>query len=87
MKRIIGAHLSKTKQELSLEVSVEDNELNRLIEKSGWKVDCEKILLARNMWHRQVSSKVLRGTVPLEEIIGKLNPQNPPIPSPITKNE
>ena len=61
----------------------EDEPLNTLLEQLRWKRAGEELLLGRSLWRRQVSNKLLLGARPLQSMLGRLQPQQPPLPTPI----
>ena len=65
-----------------VETNKEDKNLNDLFEILKWEVMSEEILLGRSIWKRNTGNKVIPGTKQLESMLGRLQPQQPPLPSP-----
>ena len=52
--------------------------LNRL----NWPCLEDELVLGRSLWRRQTSPRLLQATRPLESMLGRLQPQQPPLPTP-----
>ena len=74
--------LINSSKSLSLETSRDDTQLTQLLSQIGWNWECESVLLGRSFWRRQDSRKSIKGTKSLESMLGRLNPQTPPLPTP-----
>ncbi len=72
----------KTSNQITLETAKEDNRLSELLIQMGWVNQNETILLGRSLWRRQENRKLISGTRPLDSMLGRLNPQQPPLPTP-----
>ena len=73
------------KSNILVEVSNDDRQTNQLLDAKGWKLVDEKILLGKSLWRRSETKKLIP-TKTLDSMIGSLNPQNPPLPSPSQEN-
>ncbi len=60
-----------------------DNEINNLLNSIGWEQKGEKILLGRSLWKRKLNTEFIPGKRSLEGMLGRLNPQQPPLPTPL----
>ena len=67
---------------LRLSIAADDKPLTELLIEQGWLHDSEEMLLGRNLWRRQVSTRIQVGALPLETMLGRLQPQHPPLPTP-----
>ena len=65
-----------------IDTASEDNQLNQLLEELGWRRNSEEILLGRSLWRRSSKKTLIKGTRQLESMLGGLQPQQPPLPSP-----
>ncbi len=74
--------LCKSNQKFLVETCREDKELYNVLSNLKWSVCEEKVLLARTIWRRRENNRMVLGTRPLESILGRLNPQRPPLPTP-----
>ncbi len=74
--------LNNSTKDITLETSTEDKTLNDLIIRFGWNIKCEKILFGRTLWRKHEKRMVVPATNSLETILGKLNPNTPPLPTP-----
>tara|TARA_Y100001968_G_scaffold333712_1_gene398605 strand:- start:3460 stop:4509 length:1050 start_codon:yes stop_codon:yes gene_type:complete len=72
----------KEQKEVLIEINAEDDKMTILMERFGWVIHDVEILLARSIWRRRVSSRHISAASSIEDIIGNLNPQQPPLPSP-----
>lgn len=66
----------------TLVCSQEDVELGQRIDALGWQPLEDEFLLGRSLWRRQSAPRLLQGTRPLETMLGHLQPQQPPLPTP-----
>ena len=48
----------------------------------GWSSRDDELLLGRSLWRRQQNGRLLQATRPLESMLGRLQPQRPPLPTP-----
>ena len=76
------ADLTSMSKTFRLITTSEDEPLNTLLEQLRWKRAGEELLLGRSLWRRQVSNKLLLGARPLQSMLGRLQPQQPPLPTP-----
>lgn len=60
----------------------EDAPLTQCLDGMGWPTLDDEILLGRSLWTRQSAPRRLQGTRPLESMLGQLQPQRPPLPTP-----
>jgi len=60
----------------------EDTQLKALLHNNGWTRLDDELLLGRSLWRRQNSLRRLEATRPLEAMLGRLQPQQPPLPTP-----
>ena len=67
---------------LRLSIVAEDKPMAELLTQQGWLNDSEEMLLGRNLWRRQVNTRLQVGALPLEAMLGHLQPQHPPLPTP-----
>ncbi|MDP6309491.1 MAG: hypothetical protein AB8A35_00180 [Prochlorococcus sp.] len=81
LAKVLADVISSSKK-LRLITPSEDESLNNLLERFKWQRTEEELLLGRSLWRRQVSNKLLPGTRPLQSILGRLQPQRPPLPTP-----
>lgn len=65
----------------SLLVTDDDQSLGELLEGLGWRPGGLEVMLGRSVW-RRVSQRNLGGIRPLESMLGRLQPQHPPLPTP-----
>ncbi len=74
--------LNNHNKEIILETNHDDEILTNLLNESGWSLKSEVILLGRSLWRRQENKKLIKGARQLDSMLGRLNPQNPPLPTP-----
>ncbi len=79
---IILRNLQKSSNEIIIETASEDEPINKIINEIGCETVGEKMLLGRSLWKRQLTNNLVPGTRSLESMLGSLQPQNPPLPSP-----
>ena len=60
----------------------EDAELKASLDSQGWNRVDDELLLGRSLWRRQSNVRRLQATRPLEAMLGRLQPQQPPLPTP-----
>ena len=65
----------------SLLVAEEDQQLRDLLASQGWQEGSLEMMLGRSIW-RRVHQRSLGGLRPLESMLGRLQPQQPPLPTP-----
>ena len=75
-------NVKSANRKLHIHTSNEDEKLTELLSKFGWKNTNEIILLGRSLWRRQENKKLSIGAKKLESMLGSLNPQTPPLPTP-----
>ncbi len=73
--------LQQYKEGFLVETASEDVKLNKLLQNIGWEVKNETLLLGRTLWRRQDNMNLMP-VRSLETMLGKLNPQSPPLPTP-----
>ncbi len=71
---------------ISIETTSEDSQLNQLMSQSGWEVFEEKILLGRSIWRRQKNYNIKSIESNLSTIMANLQ-QQPELPSPLKLNK
>ena len=64
----------------------EDTQLKAMLHNQGWTRLDDELLLGRSLWRRQNSLRRLEATRPLEAMLGRLQPQQPPLPTPIQRS-
>ena len=74
-------HLKQQRPTPSLLVTDDDQSLGGLLEGLGWRPGALEVMLGRSVW-RRVSQRNLGGIRPLESMLGRLQPQHPPLPTP-----
>ena len=79
---IINKIVSSSKK-LIIEVSNEDKEINNLFKETNWEISSEKILLGRTLWRREYKNKFIQNNSSIDSMLGKLKPNNTPLPSPV----
>tara|TARA_B100000212_G_scaffold178509_1_gene134397 strand:- start:320 stop:1144 length:825 start_codon:yes stop_codon:yes gene_type:complete len=84
----IGAGLPAALSELlkqrtfpSLLVGEDDHQLGEVLENQGWREGPQEMMLGRSIW-RRVNQRSLSGIRPIESMLGRLQPQHPPLPTP-----
>ena len=60
----------------------DDTTLAKSIDAQGWTPLEDEILLGRSLWRRQSAPRRLQASRPLESMLGQLQPQQPPLPTP-----
>ena len=65
----------------SLLVAEDDHQLRAVLEGQGWQEGAVELMLGRSIW-RRVHQRNLGGLRPLESMLGRLQPQQPPLPTP-----
>ncbi len=66
-----------------IECNSEINYLNDILVNNNWTISDEKLLLGRSLWKRQNNKSFIKGAKSLESMIKSLNPQSPPLPTPV----
>ena len=69
--------------QISLETSAEDKELNKILANLGLHEEDEKVLLGKSLLKRKTNTKLIKGESSFEKIFESLQPNQPPLPSPI----
>ncbi len=85
LSNILPSILSKLPIETSnfqLETTANDLPINEILEKYGWEKSNEEILLGRSLWRRKSTSKLTSQSRALESMLGRLQPQQPQLPTP-----
>lgn len=75
------ASVQQLQQTPSLLVADDDQMLAGLLEGLGWRPGILEVMLGRSVW-RRVNQRNLGGIRPLESMLGRLQPQHPPLPTP-----
>ncbi len=75
--------LFKDNKDLLLESNSEDNQLSDLLIKTGLKISLEIIVLCKTNLVRKETKTKLSPYRTLESILGKIQPDNPPLPTPM----
>jgi len=65
----------------SLLISDDDHQLKAVLASQGWQEASLEMMLGRSIW-RRVHQRNLGGLRPLESMLGRLQPQQPPLPTP-----
>ena len=65
----------------SLLLAEDDHQLSAVLENQGWQQGALEMMLGRSIWKR-VQQRNLGGIRPLESMLGRLQPQQPPLPTP-----
>ena len=65
----------------SLLLAEDDHQLGELLTDQGWQQGPQEIMLGRSIWKR-VNQRSLAGIRPIESMLGRLQPQRPPLPTP-----
>ena len=65
----------------SLLVAEDDQQLRAVLEGQGWQEGAVEMMLGRSIW-RRVHQRSLGGLRPLESMLGRLQPQQPQLPTP-----
>ena len=65
----------------SLLVADDDQQLRAVLEGQGWQEGAVEMMLGRSIW-RRVHQRSLGGLRPLESMLGRLQPQQPQLPTP-----
>ena len=66
---------------LELLVNEDDHSMQGELERLGWTSGGSELLLGRSLW-RRVSQREPAGLRSLETMLGHLQPQHPPLPTP-----
>ncbi len=74
--------LLNTSKNILLETSIEDEKTTHLLKQHNWEKNTEEILLGKSLWKRQLNNKLIPGSKSLESMLGRLQPQTPPLPTP-----
>ncbi len=74
--------LSNTSGKISIEISREDEHLASILRENNLVEQGEIILFGKSTWRKQFNNKLISDRRPLESMLGGLQPQNPPLPSP-----
>ncbi|QNI45390.1 hypothetical protein SynRCC2555_01608 [Synechococcus sp. WH 8101] len=59
-----------------------DSPLSQLLTTGGWHPLREELLLGRSLWRQHGRSRAVPLTHPLDTMLGRLQPQHPPLPTP-----
>ncbi len=74
--------ISRTSKVSYIETASEDDYLTNFLLGIKWEQVGEEVILGRSLWKRKLNSKVIPGTKQLETMLGQLQPQRPPLPTP-----
>ncbi len=75
-------HLSQQRKSIIIEIDSEDKQLNKLLSDFGCISQSDEIVLGRSLWKRQTNYKLIKNNKPIENMLGRLQPQRPPLPNP-----
>lgn len=64
-----------------LVVAEDDQQIASVLEGQGWQPGPLELMLGRSLW-RRAPQRSLAGIRPLESMLGRLQPQHPPLPTP-----
>ena len=67
-------------------VDEDDARLQAIVQRCGFKSQQTQLVLGRSLW-RKLGSRELSGIRPLESLLGRLQPQQPPLPTPTLGRE
>ena len=67
-------------------VDEDDGRLQAIVQRCGFQSQQTQLVLGRSLW-RKVGSRELSGLRPLESMLGHLQPQQPPLPTPTLGRE
>jgi hypothetical protein len=67
-------------------VDEDDERLQAIVQRSGFQSQQTELVLGRSLW-RKLGSRELSGLRPLESMLGRLQPQQPPLPTPTLGRE
>ena len=62
--------------------ALDDQPLHAILQQQGWRQGEEQLLMGRNMWRRQTTPRQIGLSRPIEEMLGRLRPQQTPVPTP-----
>ena len=62
-------------------VDEDDARLLAIVQRCGFQLQQTQLVLGRSLW-RKLGSRELSGIRPLESMLGRLQPQQPPLPTP-----
>ncbi len=79
-KILFDLAISSTK--VNIETSLDDKKLNNFLSGLLWEKSHEEILLGKSLWRRKLNHNPIQGTKALEGMLGHLQPQSPPLPTP-----
>ena len=65
----------------SLLLAEDDHRLGDVLAGQGWHEGPQEMMLGRSIW-RRVNQRSLGGIRPIESMLGRLQPQHPPLPTP-----
>ncbi|MGC6483496.1 MAG: hypothetical protein ACON4T_08035 [Synechococcus sp.] len=75
--------LQQQAPQATLVCNSDDSALAHHIDDLGWRSLDDDLLLGRSLWRRQMPPRLLQATRPLESMLGRLQPQQPPLPTPV----
>lgn len=75
------ARLSRLQPTPELLVDDDDARLQSIVQRCGFQLQQTQLVLGRSLW-RKLGSRELSGIRPLESMLGRLQPQQPPLPTP-----
>lgn len=82
LPRLLNQLLERCPQ-ATLVCNSEDSVLAQHIDALGWQSIDDDLLLGRSLWRRQTPARRLQASRPLESMLGRLQPQQPPLPTPV----
>jgi hypothetical protein len=73
--------LSRLQPTPELLIDDDDARLQSIVQRCGFHSQQTQLVLGRSLW-RKLGSRELSGIRPLESMLGRLQPQQPPLPTP-----
>ena len=80
------ARLARLQATPELLVDEDDARLQAIVQRCGFQSQQTQLVLGRSLW-RKLGSRELSGIRPLESMLGRLQPQQPPLPTPTLGRE
>ena len=62
--------------------ALDDPPLHAILQQQGWSQGEEQLLMGRNMWRRQSTPRQIGLSRPIDDMLGRLRPQQTPVPTP-----
>ena len=82
---ILLLQITNKQPHIYLETSESDVQLNKLLRDNGWEEENEKILLGKSLLNRRINYKLISDESSFEKIFERLQPSQPPLPTPFSK--